>query len=259
MLPPRPPDSHKGDNGRALLCVGSEQYTGAALLSVGAALRAGAGLTSAAVPGRVKPAFAALPEAMAQPVNDGADWDEQACSAAVKLLNQKNAVCVGCGVGEGNILPLVESVLATRLPAVLDADALNQMSRSPGIMQKLHPAVILTPHPAEMSRLCKEPLEAILADPIGVSRRYAAEWNCAVLLKGATTCISNGAVVYLNTTGNAGLAKGGSGDVLSGLITGLLAQGLSALDAACAGAYLLGASARKRSTYCGSGCCLLGT
>ena len=243
LLPSRPLDSHKGKNGRALLCVGSERYTGAALLSVGAALRAGAGLTTAAAPGALKPAFSALPEAMCVPVNDKTEWDEDGCRTAIPLLAGKNAVCIGCGVGEGTILPLVESALESGLPAVLDADALNQIARAPAMLDRLHPNVILTPHPAEMARLCGESMESILADPIETGKRFAAKWNCTVLLKGATSCISNGGSVRLNATGNAGLAKGGSGDVLSGLITGLLAQGLGAFDAACAGAFLLGASA----------------
>jgi len=152
-------------------------------------------------------------------------------------------VCIGCGVGEGDILPLIETALNSKLPLVLDADALNQISKVPLVYQTLHPNVILTPHPAEMARLCGEPVETILQDPIGISQRFAKQWNCVVLLKGATSCISNGAEVRLNTSGNAGLAKGGSGDVLSGLITGLLAQGLCAFDAASCGAFLLGASA----------------
>ncbi len=244
-LPPRPMDSHKGKNGRALLCVGCGRYVGAALLSVGAALRAGSGLTTAAVPGAVKPAFAALPEAMCVPVNTSADWDEAACYNAKELLSQKNAVCIGSGVGDGNILTLIEAVLKTKVPVVLDADALNQISRNTAILTLLHQDVILTPHPMEMSRLCGEPIEAILADPIGIAQIYAHKWNCVVLLKGATTCISNGSETRLNITGNAGLAKGGSGDVLSGLITGLLAQRVTPFDAASAGAYLLGASANE--------------
>ena len=243
LLPKRPIDSHKGKNGRALLCVGSGAYTGAALLSTAACLRAGAGLTTAAVPGAVKSAFSTLPEAMATAVNDGAAWDDIACANAGALLPQKNAVCVGCGVGEGNILPLIEAVLAANMPTVLDADALNQLAKAPELLTQLHENVILTPHAAEMSRLCGEPISAVLTDPIGIAQTYAKKWNCVVLLKGATTSISNGRETRLNTTGNAGLAKGGSGDVLAGLITGLLAQGLSPLDAASCGAYLLGASA----------------
>ncbi|MEA4913144.1 MAG: NAD(P)H-hydrate dehydratase [Christensenella sp.] len=243
LLPARPTDSHKGKNGRALLCVGSLNLTGAALLSTAACLRAGAGLTTAAVPGGVKTAFSALPEAMAIPVNKGVDWDEAGCEEAAKLLPQKNVVCVGCGAGEGNILPLIESVLKSQTPVVLDADALNQLAKVPQLITKLHKNVVLTPHPAEMARLCGEPISFILADPIGIAQTYASKWNCIVLLKGATTCVSDGDTVRLNISGNAGLAKGGSGDVLAGLITGLLAQGFAPLDAASCGAYLLGASA----------------
>lgn len=243
LLPKRPIDSHKGKSGRTLLCVGSGAYTGAALLSAAACLRAGAGLTTAAVPGAVKSAFSVLPEAMAAAVNDGADWDETACRKSADLLPQKNAICVGCGVGEGDILPLIKIVLETKVPVVLDADALNQLAKTPEMLGLLHENVILTPHAAEMARLCGEPISAILADPIGIAQSCAKKWNCVVLLKGATTCISNGHETRLNTTGNAGLAKGGSGDVLAGLITGLLAQGLSPMDAASCGAYLLGASA----------------
>ena len=243
LLPTRPADSHKGKNGRALLCVGSLNLTGAALLSTAACLRAGAGLTTAAVPGEVKKAFASLPETMAVPVNSGADWDKLACRAAISLLPQKNAVCVGCGVGEGNILPLIGAALMANVPTVLDADALNQLAKLPEQLRGLHKNVVLTPHPAEMARLCGEPVSAILADPIGIAQTYAKKWNCVVLLKGATSCISDGDTVRLNTSGNAGLSKGGSGDVLAGLITGLLAQGLAPFDAASCGAFLLGSSA----------------
>ncbi|NCB29679.1 MAG: NAD(P)H-hydrate dehydratase, partial [Clostridia bacterium] len=107
----------------------------------------------------------------------------------------------------------------------------------------LHPDVVLTPHPAEMARLTGEAVEDILWDPVEIARKYANLWNCVVLLKGATTCISDGIQVRLNVSGNPGLAKGGSGDVLAGLITGLLAQGLAPFDAASCGAYLLGVSA----------------
>lgn len=243
FLPRRAPDSHKGKNGRALLCVGSGAYTGAALLSTAACLRAGAGLTSAAVPGAVKGAFAALPEAMAFSVNESADWDRTACDGAIALLQQKNAVCIGCGVGAGDIDSLIVAALKSGTPTILDADALNQMAKLPELLALLHSNVVLTPHPAEMARLTGESIARILADPIETARAYAKKWGCVVLLKGATTCISDGEQVRLNSSGNAGLAKGGSGDVLAGLITGLLAQGLSPFDAASCGAFLLGASA----------------
>lgn len=243
LLPPRALDAHKGAGGRALLCVGSERLTGAALLSVGAALRAGAGLVTAAVPGALKSAFSLLPEAMAMSVSPDGEWGEAASLAAAALIAGKSAVGIGCGVGEGDILPLVSRALESRLPLLMDADALNQLSRRPEFLARLHENVVLTPHPAEMARLTGETVEQILADPIGIARTYAARWGCVVLLKGATTCVSDGKTVRLNVSGNPGLAKGGSGDVLSGLITALLAQGLKPCDAASAGAYLLGASA----------------
>jgi len=244
LLPPRAMDSHKGKNGRALLCTGSTHYTGAALMCTGAALRAGAGLVTAAVPGALKQAFSLLPEASAVPVCAGGDWDEAACENAAALLADKSAVCIGCGVGEGNILPLIARALETRLPLVLDADALNQLSLGGrDLLERLHPNVVLTPHPAEMARLSGLSMREVLRDPVETARKTAMQWNCVVLLKGATSCISNGETVRLNVTGNPGLAKGGSGDVLSGVITALLSQGLDAFGAASAGAYLLGASA----------------
>ncbi|MPM48850.1 Bifunctional NAD(P)H-hydrate repair enzyme Nnr [bioreactor metagenome] len=200
-------------------------------------------MTTAAVPGRVKNAFANLPEAMCLPVNDGADWDSEGCERAIAQMENKNALCVGCGAGAGNILPLITAALQSGCSIVLDADALNQIAKAPEMLRLLHPNAILTPHPAEMARICGETIETILRDPIGIAGSYARRWNCVVLLKGATTCIASGDVVRLNTSGNAGLAKGGSGDVLAGLITGLLAQGLSAFDAASCGAFLLGVSA----------------
>ena len=243
LLPPRAQDAHKGAGGRALLCVGSEKLTGAALLCCGAALRAGAGLVTAAVPGEVKSAFSLLPEAMAVPVSPDGEWGEAASLEAADLLAGKSAAGIGCGVGEGDVLPLITRALAGRLPLLLDADALNQLSRRPETLAGLHENVVLTPHPAEMARLTGEPMERILADPVETARTYAARWGCVVLLKGATTCVSDGKTVRLNTSGNPGLAKGGSGDVLSGLITAMLAQGLKPFDAASAGAYLLGAAA----------------
>ncbi len=252
LLPPRPADSHKGKNGRALLCVGSAAYTGAALLSAGAALRGGAGLVSAAVPGEVKAAFSALPEACALAVNGGGDWDDAACEQAARLLERQDAVCIGCGVGRGGVLPLVRRALETRKALVLDADALNQLSCERSLFGMLHERVVLTPHIAEMARLTGEAAETILADPIGISRAYAERWGCVVLLKSATSCVSNGQSVRLNTAGNPGLAKGGSGDVLAGLVTALLAQGLAPFDAASAGAFLLGASANEAFALLGS-------
>ena len=117
---------------------------------------------------------------------------------------------------------------------------------------------MLTPHPAEMARLCGCETAAVTADPVAAAREAAARFGCVVLLKGATSCISDGRDVYLNTSGNPGLAKGGSGDVLTGIALALLAQGLKPLEAACAASYLLGASADRAYAILGNRMLLAG-
>lgn len=243
ILPPRPLDSHKGKNGRALLCVGSERYTGAALLSARAALRGGCGLLSVAVPAAVKPAFSVVPEAMCVPCGNTGSWDEAAQSDACERIDASQAVGIGCGMGEMSMHRLLRAVIASHRPAVVDADALNQLAAYPELLAQLHPNVVLTPHPAEMARLLRCSVGDVLENPIETARESADKMGCIVLLKGATTCISNGSKTALNTTGNPGLAKGGSGDVLTGLLLALLSQRIPPFQAACAAAFLLGASA----------------
>lgn len=243
LLPPRPLDSHKGSNGRVLLLVGSEAYTGAALLSAAAALRGGCGLLTVGVPRTVKPAFSSLPEAMCLPLGNGAGWDADCCREAKQLIGGQQAIGMGCGMGSIADVTLLSAALKSGIPLVLDADALNTLSAHRDLLALLHGNVILTPHAGEMARLLETDIAAVTADPILTARDAAKMFGCVVLLKGATTCISDGTGVVLNTCGNPGLAKGGSGDTLTGIITALLAQGLTPKNAACAGAFLLGASA----------------
>ncbi len=245
LLPPRPRDSHKGQNGRALLCVGSAQYTGAALLSAAAALRAGCGVLEVAVPGAVKPAFCALPEACCTAVNAAGEWDEAGIERACALLFDKRAAGIGCGMARAENARLLEAAITSGIPLVIDADGLNLLAKNRGLLDRLHQNMILTPHPGEMARLLDASVAEVRSNPEKTAQKAALRWNCVVLLKGADTCISDGARTMLNCAGNPGLAKGGSGDVLTGLITGLLAQGLNPFDAACAGAYLLGVSADR--------------
>ena len=155
------------------------------------------------------------------------------------------AVGLGCGVGDGDVSPLIEAALQTRLPLVLDADGLNCLSRNPELVPLLHERVVLTPHPGEMSRLTGLPTSQVLDDPIAKAKEWARRWGCTVLLKGAATVVSDGKRTCLVAEGNAGLGKGGSGDVLTGIITGLLCQGIEPFWAACLGSYLLGTSAQK--------------
>lgn len=240
LLPPRKRTAHKGDSGKALLCVGSPQYVGAALLSARACLAAGCGILYVACPDVVREALWQLPEAIGIPV--GQDWNRKSCQSAVDALQGMQALGLGCGVGSGDVSPLIEAALRTQLPLVLDADGLNCLSRHPELFLLLHERVILTPHPGEMSRLTGLPVSEILDDPVAIARRYARQWGCKVLLKGAATVVSNGQRTRIVAEGNAGLGKGGSGDVLTGIITGLLAQ-VRPFDGACLGSWLLGTSA----------------
>lgn len=240
LLPPRPFDSHKGKNGHALLCAGSKQYIGAALLCAKAALRTGCGLLSVCTPDAVRPAFGALPEAITIPTGTE-DWNEQACKSATAAIDGKQAIGIGCGIGSGNIGSLLSAALQSRKPLVIDADGLNALAKHPELLSLLHENVVLTPHPGEMARLMGCSTADVLADPIKASRLFP----CTTLLKGATTIVHGNGSTLFCTEGTPALSKGGSGDVLTGLITALLAQGLSPFDAARTGTYLLGTTAKE--------------
>jgi len=240
LLPPRPFDSHKGRNGHALLCVGSKTYPGAALLSARAALRGGAGLLTVCTPDPVRPFFSALPEAIT--ITTGTDdWCEAAAKTAVSAMSNKQAIGIGSGAGKGDLLPIIEAALKTGVKLVLDADALNQMAQDRTILGLLHENVVLTPHAGEMARLLQVTVRDILSDPLGAVKAFP----CTTLLKGATTLVHADGKTAFTTFGNPGLSKGGSGDVLMGLITALLAQGLKPFDAARVGTYILGTSADR--------------
>ena len=246
MLPERPLDSHKGKNGHALLVGGSSRYTGAVLMSARAALRGGAGITSAAVPAAVRPVLFTLPEVISVPCGDGGSWDVSAADAFEKLdLSRYSAFAVGPGLDEMTDPRPVERLLETGKPLVIDADALNLLSRERRLLAHLHANILLTPHPGEMARLTGKSVAELLEDPVGTAIAAARDLHCTVLLKGATSVITDGKDIRFNTSGNAGLAKGGSGDVLTGIALAMLSQGLNAFDAGCAASFLLGVSADR--------------
>ncbi len=246
LLPPRKADSHKGANGRALLMAGSEAYTGAALMSAAAALRCGAGLLKAAVPKAVKLAFSALPEAMCIPAGAGGEWDVSAAETAISYLDANDVLALGPGMGSGEGVPmLIGNALKTKKPVVIDADGLNALAREPHLLELLHENAVLTPHPGEMARLMGIDMREVTENPRETAVRAAERWGCTVILKGAVSMIAAPGKLTVNTTGNAGLAKGGSGDVLTGIVLALLAQKLCAYDAARAGSYLLGLCADR--------------
>jgi NAD(P)H-hydrate epimerase len=164
-------------------------------------------------------------------------WDE--------LARGKTAVAIGPGCGtDAVIVPALRRIVQrAKLPAVVDADALSALSGSPDVVRTAAAPRVLTPHPGEMARLIGSTTADVQDDRLGTARRVAREWNAVIVLKGARTVIAApDGRTFVNPTGNPGMASGGSGDVLTGIIGGLLAQGLTPLDAACVGAFVHGAA-----------------
>ncbi len=228
---------HKGSFGHVLVVAGSRGMAGAALLCARSALRSGAGLVTLAVPGSLQAALAPrVPEALSLglPESRGALSPEAAFRLAQAHRERGYTVlAIGPGLsqrpGTRRFLPLALSRLP--LPAVLDADALNILSalggRARELLRRREPPSILTPHPGEMARLLGLESRQVQASREACVRRLALEWGVVALLKGHGSLVSKGSRTVINPTGGPGLAKGGSGDVLAGLIAGLWAQGLA--------------------------------
>ena len=258
-LPQRPSDSHKGTFGHALVIGGSLSYSGAAYLATQAALRSGPGLVTLATPQRIQAVLAAkLTEAIHLPVPD---VDQGALGpwgvAAIRdNLSSYTSVALGCGVGHSrSTQQFVEYLLLTEpqldQPLVVDADGLNNLSTIEGWWSRLKTPTVLTPHPGEMSRLTGVPTTEVQLCRTGMAREWAARWGKVVVLKGAYTVIANPeGMCWVSPFANPLLAIGGAGDVLTGLIGGLLAQGMGLEEAACCGVFLHGAAAeRLRNTF----------
>jgi len=241
LLAPRPRDAHKGRFGHVLVIAGSRGKTGAALLAGQGAARAGAGLTTIAVPAPLQPVLEAqVREAMTASLPDAADD-----AALDALLDARSAIVCGPGLGLADeTRALVANVVRrARVPLVLDADGLNAVAGTDLLRARAGPTVI-TPHPGEMARLVGSDTGHVQADRLGVARALARAEGVVVVLKGARTIIASpdgGAAI--SPTGNPGMASGGTGDVLAGIVGGLLAQGLAPFDAAVLGVFAHGAAA----------------
>ena len=242
QLPGIPEAAHKCTRGRLLLVWGSYGMAGAAIMAVRAALRTGAGFTDLAIPKALYPvAAAAVPESVITVYND----QEPAKTRGVLLeaLEKADAVVMGCGLGKlrETVCPVI--LENCRKPLVLDADALNLMART-GMRPVCPEMTVLTPHEGEMGRLLGVSSKEICADREGSLLRSVSEFGTAVLLKGPGTLITapDAGEVFMNPTGNAGMARAGSGDVLSGMTGALAAQGMDVFHAAVCGAYLHGAA-----------------
>ncbi len=242
----RKPDTHKGTFGHVLVVAGSRRMPGAALLAAMGALRSGAGLVTLAMPGdlagRLIPV---LPEVLplALPEDAAGEFSEEAVRELFTFMEGKKALVIGPGLGRGTgVAAMVQRLLQIcPLPMVLDADALNVAAEdSRALSGRLFPTV-MTPHPGELGRLMDGTAEFIQSDRITAALRAAARFEAVVLLKGAGTLVADPSGSYkVNASGNAGMASGGMGDVLAGLVGGLAAQGWPVDEAAGLGAYLHG-------------------
>lgn len=246
LVPLREPDSHKGSYGHLLVMAGSRGKTGAAILACRAAMRAGAGLVTLAAPSALNDLFAgALVEVMTEPLEErsGEHLEPLTDQAWRRLLDKKNSFLFGPGIGVGDACRSVLYWLLRNLeiPWVIDADGLNNLAGETHRLRSAKSPPILTPHPGEMARLIGSDTDKVNQDRVGVARDFAVKHRCHVVLKGARTVVAMlDGRVFINPTGNPGMASGGMGDALAGILGALLAQGFSAEEAAKLGVFLHG-------------------
>ncbi len=231
-LPPRHPNSHKGNYGRVLIVGGALGMTGAALLAGKAALRSGAGLVQVALPKSLNlAAEAAALEVMSFPLpeTDAGTIAPEALSALTPRLDWADVIAVGCGISRHERTQTFVRQLVAQVdkPTVIDADGLMALVGHTDLLRKRQALTVLTPHPGEMAALLKTTTEAVQRDRVGIALHAAETFHAIVVLKGARTIVAapDGAL-FVNLTGNAGMATGGTGDVLTGMVASLLAQTL---------------------------------
>lgn len=242
ILPDRDPEAHKGSFGKILLLCGSRGYTGAAYLSAMGALRSGAGLVYLGVPESIYAIEAVkLNEPVVFPLPDeGGKMSEKAVPEILERLGKMDAVLMGCGMGmSAGTLAVLETVLKNaKCPVVLDADGINLVYAHKDLLRGRTAPTVLTPHDGEYLRLAG----SLGKDRMTAAGDLARELGCVVVLKGHRTWITDGASFCRNTTGNPGMAVGGSGDMLAGMIVSLLGQGMGPLEAAECAVWLHGAA-----------------
>ena len=249
VLPRRPLEANKGSFGKVLVVAGSINYIGAAYLACSGAIRVGAGLVTLATPISLQPILASkLTEVTYLPLPESHPGivSPEAARLIHQQLNEYDVLLLGCGLGQSqSAIRFIGAMLlrgrVTLPPLVLDADALNTLAKIPDWWQQLASDAILTPHPGEMARLAGVSVDAVQQDRQGMAKKVALDWQKTIVLKGAYTVIATwDGQSRISPIANPGLASAGTGDVLSGAIAGLLAQGLSLFNAAALGVYLHG-------------------
>lgn len=242
----RPDDSNKGTLGSLLCICGSYGMAGAAIMAGKAALRCGIGLLKIAVPKSIYPVCATnILESVYYPLEETSNGviSSKNTDFLLEMCKKSSAVLIGCGLSVcDDTKNLVQSVITNcEKPLVIDADALNCICNKPEILKNLKAPAIITPHPGEMARLLRSTPKTVNSNRENTAIDFAKKFGVVTVLKGAGTIIASpDGEVYINHTGNSGMATGGSGDVLSGIIGSLLAQGASPINAAAAGVFLHG-------------------
>ena len=256
-LTPRAADTHKGTYGHVLVVGGSAGMTGAVTMTSCAALRCGAGLVTAALPETQMPILdAAVMEVMGQALPE----TNLGCISidALPALESLLGTCSVCAVGPGmsryqEANAILRFILENSgVPVLIDADGINALASDPGVLRDRQVPVVITPHPRELARLTGLTVEEIQHNRIEVASRYAADWGITMVLKGHQTVVAcPRGEVFINSRGNPGMATAGSGDVLSGIIAGLIAQGLKTQQAAAAGVYIHGRAGDRAAAEIG--------
>jgi NAD(P)H-hydrate epimerase len=244
MLPRRPADAHKGTMGSLAALTGSYGMAGAAILSARSALRAGVGLHYQILPRAIYPIFAAaVYESVCIPVQGSSvgTLSKGDLPAIREIISKASAVLIGCGMGctADTAAVLACVIKESKIPVVIDADGINALARHMYLLEEPHAPLILTPHLGEFARLTRLSVPQIAGDQVQAAEDFCRRYpDITLALKSHRTAVARGETVYLNTAGNSGMAKGGSGDVLAGIIASLAAQGADPLDAAAAGVHI---------------------
>ncbi len=248
LLRPRSPTSHKGDYGRLLIVAGSPGMTGAAALAAAAALRAGTGLVTVGVPAGLAPVLEGIfVEAMTLPLPENPDGtlSPEARGPILEFCRGAGAAALGPGLSRNRATGRLVGELVRKcpVPLIVDADGLNLLARRRRALRKTRSSLILTPHPGEMLRLAGLEREELFSDREEAARNFARDYNLTLVLKGAGTLVAGpSGPLWINLNGNPGMAAGGSGDLLTGLIAGFRAQGFDDPDAARLGVFVHGAA-----------------
>ncbi len=245
-LPERRADAHKGSAGKVLVVAGSKGMPGAAVMTALSAFRVGTGLVYAALPSSITGIFLKrMIEGIVVPLDDTdrAHLSSASLKSILQAAKGKKVIAAGPGIGlDPETGEMVRSLIQkVRIPVVLDADGINLIAEDPAILRRAKAPLILTPHPGEMARLTGVPKEVLATRRVDLARSFAKDFGVILVLKGARTVIADpGGRCWINTTGNPGMATAGTGDLLTGMLAGLVAQGMKPLAAAQAAVYLHG-------------------